>query len=825
MTLNWKRLLISVVRFALIVTPVYAIATTTNGDLYTFTMLALLSFLLLRAFGYDILEYCFTTEISVWVQLYIGTRIVECVEHTQESLIVWSLVALFSLGFTVLKINKFMRFYFDEFGPNTKQAEKVKTLSLKSAEQVQRDNIVPINIVNIVLLACVFVGFTGLRIWIVNDKYFEGDTDEQLNFFSELLGGILLGIITIRSTSLTLTNNVTKDYNSLFLILLLVELTHVWMDEFWSQVVTIAEFVVGVVLLAYIHKQMSRTPGPITNAMVVGFKELVFMGFTILKSQPISLILYVILSLVVASMLDDEQFKGRIVFPKPIRDIFCPVKYVVDEYVSEFFKIADKPNVIKVLVFILDQLKIVRHQLRYILLQALPWIINGCNGPYDRVIGTQDPISFVLVATPLLPALFICISFFVEIQRILRLASTWVVLGVVTFGTMLLFQITADIEITIWSFLKGTEYSRSYTEKGLYVILCQLGLVVICVWQTIDRMRINRQKEGSGITNKVVALTNKGLNAVDKTLNILTSGSFFIGASGFILFIYLWGLSKPISDISIRLSINKVLSDDQSYDWLVNSEIDKLQPEWPNVKDMILNLFGFFDAFLQPIGAFEKLLNDVDVCFDVGFGLGIYEVCLLGLLKDAFGSIGGLVKKGFSAAAEAAANLIWNGIKTIPFSPLGAIDGLFSNLKVFDPIVKFIEALSFDFLSIFDGLFGVPFEIPSLVKYGFIAVVVIVCILCVVILYFQPGAFISAVTSLLFVVGGMFFSTIGIYVLKAYMFMSAAGFELAIDYGELIVWYAVSIVLIVSGWIAFKINGDEQLNMMNDEKEYKQIRT
>jgi len=816
MGLDWKRLLIGVVRFGLIVLPVYAIATTTIGDLYSFTVFALLSPLWLRAFGYDILEYCFSTEISVWMQLYLASRIVECVKHTQDSLIVWSLFGAFSIGFTLLKINKFMRFYFDEFGPNTKQAEKVKTISLKSADQVQRDNIVPINLLNISLLTCLFVGFTALRIWIVNDKYFEGSNDEQLNFYAELIGGILLGVITVRSTSLTLTNNVTKDYNSLFLILLLVELTHVWMDSLWSQVITICEFTFGVIMLAYVHKQMSRTPGSVTNAMVVGLKELAFMSFTILKSQPVSLILYVVFSLVIASLMDDEQFRGRIVFPKPIRDIFCPIKGVVDEYVSEFFKIGEKPQIVQVLVFILDQLKIIRHQLRYILLQALPWIINGCNGPYDRVIGTQDTISFLLMGVPLLPALFICTSFFIEIQRILRLVSTWIVLGVVTFSSMLLFQITADIEITIWSFLKGTEYSRSYTTKGVYVILCQVALVVICVWQAIDRFRINRAKEGNGIVNKAVALANKGINAVDKTLNILTSNAFFLTVGGFVMLIYLWGLSKPITDISIRLSINKVLSDDDSYDWLVNSEIDKLKPDWPDMKKLILDLFGGFDNFLKPLNEFKKYFKGNDIC--------ISGVCLLDLIGQAFGSIANLIQEGMTRAITAAATGIYNTIKNIPDSPLHILDGVFSNLNVFDPVVKFIESLSLDFLSIFDGLFGIPFEIPSFIKYGFVALVVIVCLLCIVILYFQPGAFVSAVTSLLFIVGSMFFSTVGIYILKAYLFMTAAGYELEIGYGDLIVWYVVAIVLICSGWLVFKVNGDERLNMLNDEKEYQQIR-
>lgn len=794
--MTWRRLLVGAIRFALLALPIWAVFETSIDDVHTFTLLCILSFLLLRAFGYDILEYAYSTEIAIWVQLFIATRVIESVEHTTESMIIWGFVILGCIAFTVAKSNKLTKFYLDEFSSNDKIPPMSSTFSVKSFESIQRDQIGKISFVNLVLLCSLFFGFTVLRMSLVYSEEFTGDVFDDLNLYAQVIGAILLVILTIRSTSLTIAKSATTEYTSLFLLILLIEGTRIWLDDlFLSQVITGGEMVVGLIILTLIFRQMTRIPGPITNAMVVGLKELFVLLWTIIKSQPISLVLYVVISCALASLLDNVQWESRTVPPGFVTGLVCPIQKFFDETVSKLFVLTNTSDAFKIFVMIVDQLKAIRYQLRYLLIRFYPWIDMGCHGPFAHVKGTQDPVTFLFMALPLAPSVLICTSFFIEVQRMLRSTNFWLVLGTLSFGFMMITQITADVTVSMVTILKGSVYTRTYTSAGICVVLCQLGLVLICVWQFMDRYGIDNKR-----TSKIKQVIDKG----DKVLNMATSAGFVIAVASFFTLMVMLAREGPISNVYIDLTMDETLPD-----YVRKAPMDDIGINFPSLLPFLASLMSFFIKMLNPFDALANAIKGIDLC--------IVDICLIDNIIDGFGSLANFLLETVAWAGKFAIQKFIDGLAKIPGSPIKVLDSLIAGLPDIGPLMDLALSfdISFDFL---DGLFGVPVEIPSNIQYGFIALVVIMMIIGALLLVYSPGSFVTVFTNMIMLIFSVIFTTFGVYILKGYVLFKALGLAFFIVWTPSAIPEALASCGVAVGWLIFKYTGDEDMNELDEEK-------
>lgn len=423
--------------------------------------------------------------------------------------------------------------------------------------------------------------------------------------------------------------------------------------------------------------------------------------FRFLCSEPICIVLFLLCNFIVFYSLDYSWYTTNVGYGNFIRSVACPIVSFIENPLREFYTITSSEILQSFIMPLVPTIGIYRAKGVTIGNQLYPYINQGCRGAITTFIPSKDVIALVFLVLPILPAVVVSFSSFPEAAYFVRRPNFWFIALLLSTFSLMVSQCASDVTSTAWSFIyPETEFERVYTDTGRIVLVCQLTMIMSCMFlyyqQHRDMIQAEEKKRGTGasVLGAIVRTPEKLYD-----LFVRPSTLLFVAATAMATYVIMYG-GSPFTNIEIiDVKTNPALP------WLVATKYDKVGVLVMSLVKLFgrnaLILYQLFHLVLYLAG----LLDGIGQCI----GWEGFRVCLTvgGIIRKFIGGVVPTILGWLMDAFEFVARVVVLPIiaKLLPGSiSIDRFDDLLQQMNMID--------VAFDFDLI--GLLGVPrFQIPS----------------------------------------------------------------------------------------------------------------
>jgi hypothetical protein len=508
--------------------PIIAAFFTVRDSLMLITVCLVWMLSLLRGIGYDIVEHQWGEEASAFVYAFMVLKTIPYTNFGGSYWYMWIAVLGSEIGFVVLKRTRFLelRQYLDVW-------RKDKTLkpSSSSPSPSQSRPIVQFTWRNMGLLLVCTTLFNAARIWLAystqpipdystNDPslyhppviaidsssgqytyttgyYDPSSYQSNVYQFWSIVGesALVIPFILRIPHFYGPTDDIWKSGLGVFLLYLYLNICEVvgLAGEQYQQSLYILVIVevcfLFLVICGFNAWANGLHDGETTQMRWQWFTQslqtAIWLGlldvFSVLMSEPIVQLLYVIFQVVIIFNCNALWYTSMVTFTPFLRELSCPFVSIVNNELRLFYVYTNSPAAQCFLDPVLPELANVRKSGSRVLSVIYPMFTSLCNGEDTSFTPTGDIVILVLMSASWLVTCINLLQVFPEAEHYVKLPSFWLFSFIISVLSSFISQLAADGEaLAFWFFIQSS-YSRSYTWLGIGILTLQILCAIACM--------------------------------------------------------------------------------------------------------------------------------------------------------------------------------------------------------------------------------------------------------------------------------------------------------------------------------------------------------
>jgi len=502
---------------AVAIAPIYAIETTASDHGSAVALLLLWLVIIMRGFGYDLVEHVYGAEIGVYVMALVLIHTFGLIDTDVHSLEVWLVVVVLEVVYQVLRLFPSFYRYIDEYGYSEHELEQVKLQEAQKHWYSSSPELLhPLSWREYTALCSAFLaGVVPLCAYRYTTLLVAGESPTSLANLPLLVSWLeapLLLLIVFRHQirAKTVEEDFWIDYGNLYVLCALLDVARIPALDWVGTVIVLVEFVLVLVVLTAAHHKAN-------NVHSVGWGAYFFISLndfvgtvlhTVLFDTIGTQIVYVLCNLYVMYVSDSVMYNSHVSFGYVIEDATCAVLDVVNNYIAPGFEALDgetipggstNPLAIDAWEFFLDSfgmaLESILNMIRLWMVAVYPFIADACHGYSDAMAPTGNLLVLAGVVVGVFPTIFVLLQGFPEAKKLVRGTTFWAVAAMLSLFTVLVIQLCGDPEVYIWSIFVFCVYTRNYTTIGVVTVVVQVAVVVVCALEVFDRLMEERERK------------------------------------------------------------------------------------------------------------------------------------------------------------------------------------------------------------------------------------------------------------------------------------------------------------------------------------------
>lgn len=703
LTMTIKSLAIGIFRIGLLAGPVVATLLSATDHNASFEILFLWIFSYLRGIGYDLISHEYGDEASIFILLFSILKTIPLIDYSAGSkgYYAWVAVLILELLYFILQRTSLRVYIVETWAKAEEPMEDVKKNIKDTPHGLNRMS--NRNIAILVITTFVFNAIRSILRFVtysapvcqlasspgtnVNCLTTSGASVVSFNIdFASAYTGLAetaLGVIFTLRVPFMVSLEKSVDFwatgGGVYLayiylqgisLITLVSTNGQNLGEL-IDVVVMVSVLFFVILL--IDSQVSETagtgttvdyPGMINRSVIRGSTDIV----KFLMAEPILIVLFLIFNMVVFNGLKSTWYVSNVRFRGAVEEFACPILAFIEGTMKDFYVFTSGDIFQGLVMPFAPIVGNIRTKIAVVGQVAAPIVLEACQGPTTRFIPTMDVVALLVLLFPLFPSAVVILSVFPEAAYYTRKPFFWIVSFLVSFSSLVISQVAADVKTSAWYFVLQLPFTRKYTTTGSIVVFCQVAMCTACILLYIRKIqdetykkKINT-KDGSEEKKKSTKGTGAKRSAITAIpleiygLLVSVGSLMLIGSVVLAVYLVFYG-GSPFDNIEL------IKTNHSMFPWLKPTVEDRLiGPEMSMAKifgknamivlqlgHVVLWVFYHFPSFSHCIVS-QSACDILDVpghncCVDINIGVmfgGSFE-SILGYLKDALDFAAGVI--------------------------------------------------------------------------------------------------------------------------------------------------------------------------------------